>query len=343
MLILIIRFLFFLAMAAVGYGFGGTIQDGEYRPLWMVGLMVGAAAIIALDMMFRRKDISVLVAVFFGLLVGLVVTTLLSPVVEMSGPAGAEAKSAIKVGIAALASYLAISFILQTKADFRFIIPYIEFAKQEKGGRPLLLDTSVIIDGRIADIAETRFLSAPLVVPRFVLQELQTIADSPDRLKRNRGRRGLDILNRLQTMPGVDISVEDSSVAGAPGEAVDQLLVTLAAKTSGRIVTNDYNLNKVAKFHGVEVININDLANALKPAVLPGEELDVNILRPGQEEGQGVAYLEDGTMVVIEDGKDKIGQSATIIVTSVLQTSAGRMIFGRIGAAEAGPKARGPR
>jgi uncharacterized protein YacL len=297
--------------------------------------------VIGLDAVFRRKDISVISAVFFGMMVGLVVAALLAPVVDMYGTIPERVRDVIKIAVAAVASYLAVSLILQTKDDFRFIIPYIEFAKQQKGGRPLLLDTSVIIDGRIADIAETRFLNAPIVVPRFILHELQAIADSGDKLKRDRGRRGLDILNRLQTTAGVDIRIEDTGAEAAGAEAVDQRLVQLAARLTGRVVTIDYNLNKVAKLSGIEVLNINDLANALKSTVLPGTALEVNVLRPGQEEGQGVGYLEDGTMVVVEDGKDHIGKTVTMTVTNVIQKSAGRIIFGRVEAIAPGGKPRG--
>jgi uncharacterized protein YacL len=307
----------------------------------MLGFMAAAVVIVALDVVVRRKNIGVVSAVFFGLIVGLVVAMLLGPVVEITTWVPLAAREPIKIAIAAITAYLAISLILQTKDDFRFIIPYIEFAKQRKGRRPLLLDTSVIIDGRIADIAETRFIDTPMIVPRFVLRELQAIADSADKLKRNRGRRGLDILNRLQTIPGIDVAIQDTPVEVGAAEEVDQKLVNLASQMSGRIVTVDYNLNKVAQLGGVEVLNINDLANALKPAVLPGETLEVAVLRPGQEEGQGVGYLEDGTMIVIEDGKPVIGRTVSITVTSVLQTSAGRLIFGRTGAPSVNAKRRG--
>ncbi len=337
MLILIIRFMFVASMAGIGLLIGRALRGtyGEdaisWLPIATMGTgMVVATIIIVLDAAVKRKDISIISAVFFGLLVGLVVSLLLAPIVDMSPFGTEEAKGAAKIGIGLVGSYLAISFILQTRSDFRFVIPYIEFAKQQKGGRPMLLDTSVVIDGRIADIAETHVLDAPLVVPRFVLRELQSIADSSEKLKRNRGRRGLDILNRLQTMPGVDIRIEDATAPVAADEGVDGMLVSLAAETGARVVTNDYNLNKVARLRGVEVINLNDLANALKPAVLPGEQIEVSVLREGQEERQGVGYLEDGTMVVVEDGRDKIGETVPLTVTSVLQTSAGRMIFGRV-------------
>jgi len=329
MLVFVIRLLFFLMMAAGGYVFGGAVEEGK-QLTGMLGFGGVAVLIIVLDIVFRRKNISVISAVFFGLLVGLVVAMLLGPVIDMATWIPDGVKGVVKVALAAITSYLAVSLILQTKDDFRFIIPYIEFARQQKGGRPLLLDTSVIIDGRIADIAETRFLDTPMVVPRFILHELQTIADSDDKMKRDRGRRGLDILNRLQTMPDVGIRIQDSDVEAGPHEGADEMLVNLASRCSGRIVTIDYNLNKVARLAHVDVININDLANAMKPAVMPGEEMEVTLLKAGQEEGQGVGYLADGTMVVVEDGQSRIGHTVTITVTNVLQKSAGRMIFGRV-------------
>jgi len=328
MLVFIVRLLFFLAMVAAGYVFGSAVGEGRQLTA-MLGFGGAAVVVIVVDLAFRRKNISVVSAVFFGLLVGLVVAMLLGPVVDMYDWIDAKVRQALKVGIATVTSYLAISIILQTKDDFRFIIPYIEFAKQRKGGRPLLLDTSVIIDGRIADIAETRFIDSPIIVPRFILHELQSIADSSDKMRRDRGRRGLDILNRLQTTPNVDIRIQDTR-AEAGGESPDQSLVNLAAHLNGRVVTVDYNLNKVARLAHVDVLNVNDLANALKSTVIPGEELEVTILKPGQEDGQGVGYLDDGTMVVVEDGQNQIGQTATITVTNVLQKSAGRIIFGSI-------------
>ncbi|MCK4602817.1 MAG: hypothetical protein KAU28_10155, partial [Phycisphaerae bacterium] len=230
-----------------------------------------------------------------------------------------------KLLLGAAAVFLCVSFVLQTKDVFRFVIPYVEFSKEAKGARPLLLDTSVIIDGRIADIADTRILESQLIVPRFVLTELQAIADSDEKLKRNRGRRGLDVLNRLQSNDKIDIQILDTFVPDVEkaGE-VDTKLVALGQHLGARIVTNDYNLNKISQLHGVDVININDLANALKPVVLPGETMRVKIIKAGEEVGQGVGYLEDGTMIVVEQGRDYIGREIVIAVTSVLQTSAGR-------------------
>ncbi|MCM3710500.1 PIN/TRAM domain-containing protein [Sporosarcina luteola] len=190
-----------------------------------------------------------------------------------------------------------------------------------------ILDTSVIIDGRIADISSTGFLEGLLVVPQFVLTELQHIADSSDSLKRTKGRRGLDVLKRLQTDDGPSILITDEDFADVA--EVDLKLVRLAKSMNGQVVTNDFNLNKVADLHGVAVLNINDLANAVKPVVIPGEEMHVVVIKDGKEHNQGVAYLDDGTMIVIEDGRMHIGNAIDVVVTSVLQTSAGRMIFAK--------------
>jgi uncharacterized protein YacL len=232
--------------------------------------------------------------------------------------------------------YFSISLLLQTKDEFRFIIPYIEFSKQVKGGKPLVLDTSVIIDGRIADICDTRIIDTKLIVPRFVLQELQAIADSSDKLKRNRGRRGLDVLKRMQTNPKIELEMHDALVSELrdvdPKMRVDERLVVFTKAVGGRVVTNDFNLNKIAQLQGVEVINLNEVSNALKTVALPGEIMVVRIVKAGDQIGQGIGYLEDGTMVVVEQGRSAIGNEVNITVTSVLQTPAGRMIFGKIDA-----------
>ncbi|WP_134702162.1 PIN/TRAM domain-containing protein [Ammoniphilus sp. YIM 78166] len=190
-----------------------------------------------------------------------------------------------------------------------------------------ILDTSVIIDGRIADICKTGFIEGTLVIPQFVLEELQHIADSSDVLKRNRGRRGLDILNRIQKELKVNVAIDERDFDDI--HEVDSKLVRLAKITLGKVVTNDFNLNKVCELQGVTVLNINDLANAVKPVVLPGEEMNVQLIKDGKEHGQGVAYLDDGTMIVVEGGRDYIGMHIDVLVTSVLQTSAGRMIFAK--------------
>ncbi len=200
-------------------------------------------------------------------------------------------------------------------------------SKRKSGAMPKILDTSVIIDGRISDISKTGFVEGPIVIPEFVLEELRHIADSSDALKRNRGRRGLDILKVIQQDLAVEVQITDADFDDVA--EVDVKLLKLAQKIDGVVVTNDYNLNKVADLQGVPVLNINELANAVKPVVLPGEEMVVTIIKEGKESNQGVAYLDDGTMIVVEGGRKFINQTKQVIVTSVLQTAAGRMIFAK--------------
>ncbi len=226
--------------------------------------------------------------------------------------------------------YLSISFILQTKDDFRFIIPYVEFTKQTKGARPMLLDSSVLIDGRIGEVAATGIIESQLIVPRFIQGELQRLADSSDKMIRARGRRGLDILTKLQAAGKPEVIDYDSSGREANKTLdEDQHLLALAKELNGRVLTNDYNLNKLAQLRGVDVINLNELANAMKPEVMPGEKMHVRLLKEGDLSGQGVGYLDDGTMVVVEKGAHFLGQEVEFTVTNTRQTVQGRMIFGR--------------
>jgi len=287
------------------------------------------------DIRERQKQITTISAIYFGLLLGLLLGWLFSLALEPMLISLFDRPPITVLGrvlLTLICCYVTISTLLQTKDEFRFIIPYVEFSKQTKGGRALVLDTSVIIDGRIADVCDTRLLDTKLIVPRFVLQELQAVADSSDKLKRNRGRRGLDILKRLQSNPKLDLQMHDGNVPELrTGERirVDERLVILAKSLNARVVTNDFNLNKIAQLQGVDVINLNELANALKTVALPGEMMPVKLVKAGDQIGQGVGYLEDGTMVVVEQGRSLIGQEVPIVVTSVLQTPAGRMIFGR--------------
>ena len=340
---LFLRAMLVVALLAVGISYvekGNLLPD--YRVFLILGALFLAGLVILIDSSIPRKSLQALSGVFFGLTVGLLITYGMTFVVDALAAAflpisfgtSGDLRPVVeltKVLLGIIACYFCVSFVLQTKDDIRFVIPYVEFAKQLKGHRPIILDTSVIIDGRIADICETGIIDQKLVVPRFVLHELQTVADSNDKLKRNRGRRGLDILNKLQSNPNVDVDIMDARLSDAENEeTVDLKLLSLAQQINGRVATNDYNLNKVAKVRGVLIININDLANALKPILLPGEAMSVKIIKPGEEPTQGVGYLDDGTMVVVEHGRSHIGETVPVAVTSVLQTSAGRMIFGRV-------------
>ena len=290
------------------------------------------------DLREKNKQIATVSAVYFGLLMGLLLGALLSVVIFFLLMTSLPDQSVGKIGpplyaaITLICCYVTISTLLQTRDDFRFIIPYVEFSKQVKGNKPFVLDTSVIIDGRIADLCETRLLDAKLIVPRFVLNELQGIAVSSDKLKRNRGRRGLDMLKRLQTNAKIELVMHDGDVSElrtAEKIRVDEKLVIFTKAINGKVVTNDFNLNKMAQLQGVDVINLNEVANSLKTVALPGEYLNVKIVKQGDQVGQGIGYLEDGTMVVVEQGRGLIGNDASVLVTSVLQTPAGRMIFGR--------------
>ncbi len=335
MLLVLIRALFVLLIGSFAARMTKIVSDNQLANPYLVfvGVMLAAAAVIVGDLLTPRKKIQTISAVYIGLIVGIVLTDLLRDALQPSMALYLDHRvhQMFMSFIYIFICYLCISTLLQTKDDFRFIIPYVEFSKEVKGARPLVLDTSVVIDGRIADVAETRVIDQPMVIPRFVLQELQGIADSADKLRRNRGRRGLDILNRLQKSPGIEVRIHDGEIPELAGiREVDQKLVVLAKHLGGKVVTNDYNLNKIARLQGVEVINLNDLANAMKPIVLPGEGLTLKLIKRGEEQGQGIGYLDDGTMVVAEQGAFHLGEIVKLTVTSVLQTSAGRMIFGRI-------------
>lgn len=268
-----------------------------------------------------------------GLIVGLIIAFLISKPLDRLGlPYIGFVGQIILFG---LFGYLGIKIATRKKEDITSAIGEIEAKRKgskdkiKSNGKscPKILDTSVIIDGRIADICRTGFIEGPLVIPEFVLEELQHIADSSDGLKRNRGRRGLDILNKIQKELDVEIIIHEKKFEEV--QEVDSKLLKLTQFLKGKIITNDYNLNKVAEVQGIEVLNINELANAVKPVVLPGEEMVVQVVRDGKESGQGLAYLDDGTMIVVESGRKFIGETIDVVVTSVLQTSAGRMIFAK--------------
>ncbi|MCI6967092.1 PIN/TRAM domain-containing protein [bacterium] len=275
-----------------------------------------------------------LVDIFFGvvgLVIGLVIAFLLSTLT--ASISFSWVRLTINIALYVMLGYLGWSIVTKRKGEIN-IPSWFKRGQKDKTGktsgtaRPKILDTSVIIDGRIADICRTGIIEGTLIVPGFVLQELRHIADSADSLKRNRGRRGLDILNKMQQELDIPIKVNETDYDDIA--EVDAKLIKLAYDMGGVVVTNDYNLNKVAGVQRVPVFNINELANAIKPVVLPGEEMTVTIVKEGKEAGQGVAYLDDGTMIVVDGGRRRVGDAVEVVVTSVLQTSAGRMIFAKI-------------
>ncbi|HHV38671.1 MAG TPA: PIN/TRAM domain-containing protein [Tepidimicrobium sp.] len=266
-----------------------------------------------------------------GLIIGLVIAYLLSQPfynLEIS-----YLGVVVSIVLYAIFGYLGIKISTRNREDFLNTVMGLRRTQgkgKSKGDYkscPKILDTSVIIDGRIADICKTGFIEGPLIIPEFVLEELQHIADSSDALKRNRGRRGLDILNKIQKELDIEVIIHDEDFDDI--KEVDSKLLKLTQLLKGKVITNDYNLNKVAEVQNIDVLNINELANAVKPVVLPGEEMAVQVIKDGKESGQGLAYLDDGTMIVVESGKRYIGKTIDVLVTSVLQTSAGRMIFAK--------------
>ncbi len=279
------------------------------------------------DLLIRRKRIEVISAVYFGVLIGVLLAYLmvqaLTPIVN------SQYEGLVVMMSMLVLPYVCVSLLLQTKDDFRFVIPYVEFARDLKGGRPLIVDSSSLIDGRIADVVETQILESQLIVPDFVLAEVQDVADSNDKNRRVRGRRGLEVLATMQKSTHTDVRVLETNRKEFRSMAVDHKLVELAKQLRGGVITNDFNLNKVASVQGIPVINLNDVANALRPRYIPGERLRLKIIKEGEGPGQGVGYLDDGTMVVCEGASPQIGKEIDSIVSSVLQSSAGRMIFAK--------------
>jgi uncharacterized protein YacL len=338
-MLLAIRLLYMVLLMTIALlPFVGSITEVAEYDRWEIGgvflaTFVIGALVLVIDAATPKKRLASVFGLYLGIVAGLAaalaVGALLDLIAESWDLTTSSWKAYLglaKLGIGITLCYLAVSIVLTTKDDFRLVIPYVEFAKQVRGVRPMLLDTSVLIDGRIEHFAETGFVDAPVVVPQFVINELQTLADSGDRLKRARGRRGLEMVSRLQASPMVDISIDPTEV---PGHSVDHMLIHLAESQHVRIVTTDYNLNKVAQIHGVTVLNLNDIASTMRPQVTPGDTLTVEIVKTGESADQGVGYLPDGTMVVVEGAADRVGRNVITSVTNSLQTTAGRMIFGR--------------
>jgi uncharacterized protein YacL len=315
--------------------------------LYALVAAVAAAGLVGIDIAFRRQFLRSFVAVVFGLMLGLLVSGFLIvliaifflPTIDIpDGPLTFEklftsSRDMLEIlqpviPMVTLATcYLSVSVVLRTKDEFRFVVPYVDFAEQSRTRGGLVLDSSVLIDGRVVEVAEKLMLNDPLIIPRFVIEELQGLADRPDKLVRAKGRRGLDMVAKLQASPRLRARVHEANVPAV--EAVDAKLVRLAQMLGGRLVTNDFNLAKVARIEKVAVVSINDLASSLRTPYLPGETLSLKVVRRGDEKGQGVGYLDDGTMVVIEGAREDVGDQVNIQVTSSIQTSAGRMIFGR--------------
>ncbi|KYH35166.1 putative PIN and TRAM-domain containing protein precursor [Clostridium tepidiprofundi DSM 19306] len=358
----ILRILFTLIGATIGYIIGEIIAKsdlsknfpmlingsvGQYIFIAILVIIFGLIffflsplinAAITKVMDYVEKDVQrvptydVIVGTAGGI-IGLIISTLFFSVLKNTG-VGGTLFAIISVILTLIITALGVDIAIKKKDDIISIFSSIKktssSTKEKKNKSKYtskILDTSVIIDGRIFDICQTGFIEGTLVIPNFVLEELRHIADSSDDLKRNRGRRGLDILNKIQNELKIPVEIVEKDFPEI--NEVDSKLLKLAQVMKGKVITNDFNLNKVAKFQGVAVLNINELANAVKPVVLPGEEMEIQIIKDGKEAGQGIAYLDDGTMIVVEGGKRHIGEIMNVVVTSVLQTAAGRMIFAK--------------
>ena len=322
--LLLLRILFITGSMIIGY------SSLVFKNAAMVGLGLGAVAALVLILMeigLRKVSVSGLSSAVFGLILGLIMAKLVGDAFTLS-PLPAETLNSIRVTLTLIFCYLGMVMAVRGKDEFNIIIPYVRLRRQDQPEEITLLDTSVIIDGRIVDICKTKFLSGKIIIPKFVLRELQQIADSTDPIKRQRGRRGLEMLHTIQKESGLDITIHEGDFPETT--EVDAKLVKLAKLLEAKILTVDFNLNRVATIQGIRVLNINELANAIKPVVFPGEEMQIKLIKEGKEHNQAIGYLDDGTMVVVEDARRLLGQEVKVAVTSVLQTQAGRMIFTKL-------------
>ncbi len=326
----ILRFILFIACGISGYYLGSGISSSPQAEWWgLLGGLLLAAAALWIEIRLKKVPSRNILGSFIGIVLGMIVANLLSSIFLPNPSKHQEIVLPLYTVLYGICIYIGLLTGFK-KAEDIHPSGWKFFSKEtpKEGGNTKILDTSVIIDGRIADITETGFVEGALLIPQFVLSELQHIADSSDPIKRTRGKRGLEVLHHIQKQANVDVRIVDKDYPSV--KEVDTKLIELAKEVDGKIVTNDSNLNKVAELQGIGVLNINELANALKPVVLPGEEMSVKILKEGKELGQGVAYLDDGTMIVVDNGKRQMGKIVDVIVTSVLQTPAGRMIFARL-------------
>ena len=317
----------FLILCTLG-GFAVSQVRPELIGRGPYGLAIGfglGGLLIAVDEMLKGLSLRAFSAATFGLMLGTVMGWLIDSS-HLFDYAEESTRWLIRLGIFLSFGYIGMILAMRSnKEDFSLIIPFVRFAPQSKPENLILLDTSVIIDGRIADLVEARFVEGILVVPRFVLKELQQIADATDPIKRSRGRRGLEMLSRLQRNPGNEVKIHEADFPEESG--VDAKLVKLARLLSAKLYTNDFNLGKIAELQSVSHLNIHEMANALKPVILPGETFTIRIVREGKDKGQGIGYLNDGTMVVVNQAQNSIGQQLPVVVLSLVQTGAGVIVF----------------
>lgn len=321
MIIWLVRVLVVISGPLIGY------YQISHTPQGLIVGLAGSISVIVAEIIIHRIPLDTLIAAIMGIILGLVGAKLLDYTVYlMDNPRIYEWIKDYSILIKILFSYLGLVIAVQKKSELDLLDKDIfKHGSRKKVSELIALDTSAIIDGRIVDIASTKFLSGILLIPRFVLDELQTLADSSDAHKRNRARRGLDIIAQIQKEEGISVKIIDKDYPELRG--ADAKLLALAKELEAKVITTDFNLNKVAVLQGVTVLNINDLSNALKPVYLPGETMPIFVVKEGKEHQQGIGYLDDGTMVIVEEGRRYIGKRAEVIVTSILQTSSGRMVF----------------
>ncbi len=322
----VFRALFVLASAGTAYSMG--LDLGRPFMFLLIGIL-GSFAVIAAEWFVSKGPIALISSIVFGSLLGLLFATLAVSVVALAVETDTMdlVRDDLTGALIVIFSYLGIAFIYQSRDKFNLIVPYVEFRREEKGLRSTVIDTNIIIDGRIADIIRTGFLDGPIIVPQIVLSELHQLADSADKLKRERGRLGLEVLNELQADDELDVRVQDMAIDDE--RPVDEQLVRIARMLNAKLMTNDFNLNRLATIEGVSVINLNELTNALKTVALPGEQLTVKLINRGEQPGQAVGYLPDGTMVIVEEADRLIGEEVPVVVRNTITRETGRMIFAR--------------
>ena len=324
--LIFLRVLFVLIFTGIGYFLGGG------NSLVFAGLgFTGGVVLVSFETFTRRASLKGLSSAVFGIILGLIIAWIFSATLDrfhFPEEISQDFLHSIKLIVTFIFVYLGLTLGVKGKDEFNLVIPYVKFKRQSQREEAAIVDTSSIIDGRILDIVKTGFIEAKFLVPRFVLNELQALADSTDHMKRQKGKRGIEILHSLKKEPNIEVEISDQNVDSV--KSVDEKIIKLAQTTDAEVLTTDYNLNRIAQLQGVKVLNINDLANALKPTFIAGQRFSLKLIKEGKEHNQAVGYLEDGTMVVVENSRRLVGKIVNIEVTSILQSSSGRIVFTKL-------------
>ncbi len=322
--LILLRVFFIGLFTAMGY----TLRPDDPLVFAGLGFIIGVL-VVAFELFSRKVSLKGLSSAVFGIFLGLLIAWVFAQTLDqLPLPLPAAAMQNFKIFLTFMFVYLGLTLGIKGKNEFNLVIPYVKFKRQEMKEEQIIIDTSSIIDGRILDIVKTKFIEARFVVPRFVLNELHALSDSTDHMKRQKGKRGIEILHSLKKEPNIEVEIYDRPVEGV--KSVDEKLIKLAQELDSKVLTTDYNLNRIAQLQGVGILNINDLANALKPSFIAGQRMSLKLIKEGKEHNQAIGYLEDGTMVVVEAAKRLIGKTASVEVTSVLQSSSGRIVFTKL-------------